>query len=55
MEPGTVTAALLLLRVTVAPPVGAAALNVAAHTSVPTPVIVEVLHVRPPRAAAPTP
>ena len=46
-EPGTVTATLLLDRLTAKPPAGAAVVNVTVQASVPEPVIDDVLHVIP--------
>jgi hypothetical protein len=46
-DTGTVTDALLLLRSMLSPPVGAAPLSETVQTSVPAPVIAELLHVNP--------
>ena len=50
-EVGTVTAELLLDRLTVNPPLGAAALSATVQVSVPAPVIVPLVHLNEERAA----
>ena len=50
-ETGTLTAALLLARFTVTPPLGAAALNVTSHESDPAAIIDELAHVSPAKEA----
>jgi hypothetical protein len=52
---GTVIAPLLLPRLTVTPPLGAAAFNVTVQTSVPEPVMASVLHVSPSSTGTPVP
>lgn len=52
-EPGTVTAELLLDRLTASPPLGAAAVSVTVHASVPNPVMVALLQDRVLSAAGP--
>ncbi len=47
MEPGTAIAELLLVRLTLNPPLGAAAFSVTVQTSVPAPVIDPLAQVSP--------
>jgi hypothetical protein len=53
--PGTVTAELLLARLTANPPLAAAAFRVKVQLSVPTPVIVPLVQVSPLKTGIPVP
>jgi hypothetical protein len=54
-DAGTVTAVLLLARLTTNPPLGAAVFNVTVQLSVPAPVIDPLVHVKPVSTGTATP